>query len=284
MLPPAWTDVWICRRARGHLQATGRDARGRKQHRYHDDWSQFTQRVKFDGLAEFGRRLEELRGCVDSDLRRREPTLLRVAALAVAVIDQTGVRVGNREYARDNESRGLTTLEKSNADFHTTHTVLSYLGKSNKQRVVRVEGRRLARHLAALRDTPGQALLRYTHDGQWSDLTSCHVNEYLQRTAGEQTTAKRFRTWLGSVVAFQAIREAWDNGASPIAAQRQAVRATAERLGNTIAVAREHYIHPAVLKVTLEDAAEFGRKLKDYSYEGASRTAVDTALLELLGG
>ncbi|MEQ8850024.1 hypothetical protein [Botrimarina sp.] len=282
VLPPAWEDVWICSLARGHLQATGRDARRRKQHRYHDDWSEVTRRAKFDGLIRFGERLPELRRQVDADLRRHEPRLERTAALAVAVMDQTGIRIGSREYARDNETPGVTTLQKSNADIHTTFVELSFAGKSQTQRTVRVQGRRLARHLAAVARSPGEALLRYRRGDDWFDLDSHQVNNYLRQATGEQTTAKRFRTWLGSVTAFQAIRRAYADGASPTQAARQAVRESAGALGNTIAVARRHYIHPAVLELSADEAARLSKGLDGYGYEAEQRGAVDAALLDLV--
>lgn len=254
VIPPAWTEVWICRDPAGHLQATGRDARRRKQYRYHDRWATAVRYWKFSSLLDFGHALTVIRAETDSDLRRRSPELQRSSALAVHLIDRTGARVGNREYTRDNQTHGLTTLRKQHASVGATYVRLRYTGKSHIERELHVRSRRIARHVRRLKSSPSKQLLVYREGSHWRDLTSDHVNEYLRGSAGEVATAKRFRTWRGTLIAFRRMARALDDGEKADHACRSAVRAAADDLGNTAAVCREHYIHPAVLAMTPEQA------------------------------
>ncbi len=249
VIPPAWEQVWICRDPLGHLQATGIDQKGRKQYRYHDRWAEAVHEAKFADLSEFGRSLGSLRQQIDGDLRRHAAVLARIVALAVTLVDKTGARIGSREYTRDNETYGLTTLHKRHATVRPTYLRLRYTGKSHQSRDLRVTSRRLARHLGRAKEAPGEALFRYHGTAGWCDLHSDQVNEYLHHHAGGGASAKRFRTWLGSLIAFRAMQDGLAARLPLVKAQRSAVRAAAQRLGNTVAVCRSHYIHPAVLRM-----------------------------------
>ncbi|MEO0531855.1 MAG: DNA topoisomerase IB [Planctomycetota bacterium] len=252
VIPPAWTEVRICPNPKGHLQATGRDAAGRKQYLYHPDWHEAVRRHKFADLAEFGESLGDLRERIDSDLRRRTPGIDRTVALAVALIDRTGIRVGSPEYTRDNETHGLTTLLKPHLHLGKTYARFCYEGKAHQPRDLRVNGRRWARHLERMKATPGDRLMRYRSTPGWCDLDGGQINDYLQRFASGSPSAKRFRTWIGSLVAFIEVQRQQATESSTKRVAQAAVRRAASVLGNTIAVCREHYIHPAVLRTPLE--------------------------------
>ncbi len=252
-IPPAWTDVWISADPRGHLQATGRDARGRKQYRYHDDWSAHVNRLKFDRMVTFGEALPALRDRVEADLRGRGLTHDRVCALAVRLLDETLIRIGNAEYARTNGTFGLTTLRDEHADVSSAGLTLSFTGKSGKAHALRVGDRRLARLVRACRDLPGHDLFQYlTPDGEQATLGSADVNAYLREASRDDVTAKDFRTWGGTVRAAEALLDAAEgsgDGAAPDpeASVRACVRTVSKALGNTVAVCRRYYIHPDVL-------------------------------------
>ncbi len=245
-IPPAWTDVWICPDPRGHLQATGRDARGRKQYRYHDRWAEHVNRLKFDRMRPFGEALPALRARVEADLGGRGLTYDRVCALAVRLLDETLVRVGNAEYARTNGTFGLTTLRDEHAEVTSSGLTLSFVGKSGKAHALRVGSRRLARLVRQCRDLPGHDLFQYvTDDGATTTLGSADVNAYLRETTGDDVTAKDFRTWGGTVRAAEVLADASpDRGETAI---REAIRDVSGALGNTAAVCRRYYVHPDVL-------------------------------------
>jgi DNA topoisomerase-1 len=251
VIPPAWTDVWICPSAAGHIQATGRDARGRKQYRYHPDWHAVQGATKFDRLLVFGRSLPRLRRCVRRDLRQPGLPRDRVLALLVRLLDVTGLRVGNTEYARSNGSFGLTTLRNRHARVRGSRLQLTFRGKSGVVQRVEMDDRRLARLVKRCQELPGQELFCYVDDdGSVQSVESADVNENLRSATGEDFTAKDFRTWAGTLLAWQFLaREA--NGESSSRQRqrmiRQAVKHVAAALGNTSAVCRKFYIHPAVL-------------------------------------
>lgn len=247
-VPPAWTDVWISPQADSHLQATGRDARGRKQYRYHADWQAQRGQRKFDGLRRFGRVLPQLRRRVRQVLAGpAEPTRERVLATLVRLLDTTWLRIGNASYARENGSYGLSTLRNRHAGVRGDAIELSFVGKSGVRHNVKLTDRRVARIVRRCRDLPGQELFRYVDEsGDSRAVDSADVNAWLAEAAGERVTAKDFRTWHGSVLALQLTLQACSSGDAPCR-PAQVVAQVAQRLGNTVAVCRKAYIHPRVI-------------------------------------
>jgi len=254
-IPPAWTDVWICADPAGHLQATGRDARGRKQYRYHARWRSGRDDAKFERLIDFARVLPRIRKRCDADLARRGLDREKVLAAVVRLLELTLIRVGNDEYARLNRSFGLTTLERRHARVEGTSIRFRFRGKSGQRHEVGIRDRRLAAIVRRCQDLPGQDLFQYVDDdGATHDVVSDDVNDYLREISGADVTAKDFRTWAGTVLAYRALR-ALAPGEDERAARHnvvEAVRLTAGRLGNTPAVARNSYVHPAILEAYLD--------------------------------
>ena len=254
-IPPAWTDVWICPHARGHLQATGRDARGRKQYRYHDEWRAIRDEHKFDRVLVFARALPQIRARVDADLRRQGLPRERVLATVVRLLETTLIRVGNAEYARDNQSFGLTTIRHDHVEVNGSTITFEFRGKSGKVHKVSTRDRRLAKIVRACHELPGQELFTYVDEaGEHRDVDSADVNAYLQDISGEPFTAKDFRTWAGTVLASLALAE-FESFDTKAAAKRNVTRAierVANNLGNTVAVCRKSYIHPAILDSYLD--------------------------------
>lgn len=258
VIPPAWTSVWISPRADSHLQATGRDARGRKQYRYHPDWMAGRGQTKFDGLLRFGAVLPRLRRRVQRALAGPgEPTRERVLAALVRLLHTTWLRIGNAAYARENGSFGLSTLRNRHAGVQGDAIELSFVGKSGVRHRVKLADRRVARIVRRCRELPGQELFRYVDDdGESRPVDSADVNAWLAEAAGQRVTAKDFRTWHGSVLALELTLQAGAEGAEPCR-PAQLVAAVAQRLGNTPAVCRKAYIHPRVLALadSLHDEA-----------------------------
>ena len=253
-IPPAWTDVWICPLPNGHLQATGRDARGRKQYRYHPRFRARRSGAKFERLIAFARALPAIRDQVERDLGRPGLPREKVLAAVVRLLELTLIRVGNDEYARLNRSFGLTTLRDRHASIDGAAVTFRFRGKSGQQQEVGLRDRRLAAVVRRCRDLPGQELFQYVgEDGEPHDVASEDVNDYLAAVA-PGVTAKDFRTWAGTVLAYRALR-ATGKGRTEREKQRNisaAIRATAEGLGNTPAVARSAYVHPAVVDAYLD--------------------------------
>jgi DNA topoisomerase-1 len=253
-IPPAWTDVWICPWPNGYLQATGRDARGRKQYRYHTRYRRRRDDAKFGRLIAFARALPAIRERVERDLARTGLPREKVLAAVVRLLELTLIRVGNDEYARLNKSFGLTTLRNRHAEVDGTEVTFRFRGKSGQRREVGLRDRRLAAVVRRCRDLPGQELFQYVgEDGEPHDVASDDVNGYLAEIA-PNVTAKDFRTWAGTVLAYRALR-ALGEGSSDREKQRNvaaAIRETAENLGNTAAVARQAYVHPAVVDAYLD--------------------------------
>lgn len=249
-IPPAWTDVWICADASGHIQATGRDEKGRKQYIYHADWAQARDQAKYNRLLPFAEALPMLRRQVDSDLRGRTLTWNKVAALAVDLLDKTRLRIGNPEYQRQNESYGLTTLQDEHVDISGNTLTFAFRGKRGKEHTITVHDRRLARLVRQCQELPGQELFQYRgEDGSQHSLRSNDVNVYLRQVTGQDFTAKDFRTWGGTIATTVALYEA---GPASTQTERkrkvtQAVKLAAKALGNTVAVCRKYYVHPAIL-------------------------------------
>jgi len=252
-IPPAYTDVWICPDPRGHLQATGRDARGRKQYRYHPDWRHTRDLGKFGRIVAFGQRLPRLRRRLARDLALRGLPRDKVLALAVSVLAETMIRVGNHEYARQNNSFGLTTLRNRHVRFPRGAAIFEFRGKSGKDHVVECGDERLARLLRRCQQLPGQELFQYLDEGGTPHpIGSGDVNDYLRAACGEDFTAKDFRTWGGTLAAIKEfVRNPPPAGASErtlAMLQNAAVKEVARQLGNTPAVCRASYIHPAVFE------------------------------------
>lgn len=261
-IPPAWTDVWICPRASGHIQATGRDVKGRKQYRYHDAWSAHASSNKFDKLPAFAAALPRLRKQIEADMARRGACREKVLATAVQLLEITLIRVGNAEYARKNRSYGLTTLHKRHLAVDGAGLTFAFKGKSGVEHRVSLHDRRLATVIRSLRDLPGQSLFKYRDaEGDLCPITSDDVNAYIRGAMGEQFSAKDFRTWAGTVSAARALR-GMEPPTSATDAKRQitvCVKATAGLLGNTPTVCRSSYVHPAVFE--LYESGEMARVL-----------------------
>jgi DNA topoisomerase I len=263
-IPPAYEDVWICARADGHLQATGRDARGRKQYRYHGDWRRAKDADKFERMLEFGAVLPKIRKRVKEDLAgplAATPGRASVLATIVRLLDTTFVRIGNEEYARANRSFGLTTLRNRHAAVSGTRLRLRFRGKSGKEHEVALDDPRVARVVRRCQAMPGQELFQYVDDaGTVHTVGSADVNEYLRAASGADFTAKDFRTWHGTAHAL----ELWiGQGAEPERrpSAKELLAEVAARLGNTVAVCKKSYVHPRVLEVlaSAPDAALLAR-------------------------
>jgi DNA topoisomerase-1 len=248
-IPPAWTDVWLSAHPNGHLQATGRDARGRKQYRYHPRYREHCELAKFEHLAVFGRALPKVRAQVATDLRRRALPREKVVAAVVQLLESTLVRVGNEEYARSNSSYGLTTLRSRHARLDRGAIRLRFRGKSGHDLDVAVTDPRLRRIIRRCQDLPGQLLFQYVDDDGTHGISSNDVNEYLRDATGLDVTAKEFRTWIATVLAADALAQL-DPPESDRAARRavtDVVRTVSCQLANTPAVCRASYVHPRVV-------------------------------------
>ena len=273
VIPPAWREVWICPRSDGHLQATGRDARGRKQYRYHAQWMAQRGQTKFDRLRAFGEALPRIRRQVQRQLSGdAEPTRQRVLATLVRLLDTTWLRIGNDEYARENGSYGLSTLRRRHVVLEGVDTLkLSFPGKSGVRHQMQLSDRRLARVIRRCRDLPGQDLFQYVEqDGTVRRIGSADVNEWLAQAAGRRVTAKDFRTWHASALALEltlsacaAQHQGTQNFTGP-STTTGIVGAVARRLGNTPAVCRKAYIHHDILPIATElaDAAAVAETMK----------------------
>jgi len=262
VIPPAWSGVWICPAPNGHLQATGRDARGRKQSRYHPRWREVRDETKYERLAQFAQTLPVIRERIKADLALAGLPRQKVLATIVSLMEQTHIRVGNQEYAKENGSYGLTTLHNKHVEVRGSQVTFSFQGKSKVHHTVSLQDRRLARIVKQCEDLPGYELFQYVdEDGERHAIDSSDVNDYLREITGQHFTAKDFRTWAGSVLACDLLRSM---GAFESAAQAKknvvaAIKAVALKLGNTPAVCRKCYVHPAVLeaylgRITLQEA------------------------------
>jgi DNA topoisomerase-1 len=254
VIPPAWKEVWISPHENGHLQASGRDARGRKQYRYHDRWRLHRDESKFHRILSFARMLPKIRRKVGRGLSLQGMPREKVLATVVKLLESSLIRVGNEEYARDNKSYGLTTMKNRHARISRGQIRFTFRGKSGKYHEVRVRNRRLAAIVKRCQDLPGQELFVYQDEnGEPHSLTSQDVNDYLHSIAGDEFTAKDFRTWAGTVLAATALRE-FKKVTRKNEAKRNivtAIEAVARMLGNTPAVCRKCYIHPQILDLYL---------------------------------
>ncbi|MFC7539097.1 DNA topoisomerase IB [Siccirubricoccus deserti] len=290
-IPPAWTQVWICPHPEGHIQATGRDQKGRKQYRYHPRWREVRDAAKYDHMVD-AHSLPAIRARVDADMRRPGLPGEKVLATVVHLLEATLIRVGNDDYARQNQSYGLTTLRHRHVAVEGTTLRFTFKGKSGKTWQLGLADRRVARIVRACQDLPGQELFQYRDaEGGLRDVTSADVNAYLREIAGRDVTAKDFRTWAGTVLAALALRE-YQRADSQAAAKRNlraAIERVAARLGNTPAICRTCYIHPAILDCYLDGALAFEVEAEPELRDGTGRlrpeeAAVLALLLERLRG
>jgi DNA topoisomerase-1 len=287
VIPPAWRDVWICTDARGHLQATGRDARGRKQYRYHPRWRKVRDETKYDRVIGFAHALPMIRRKTAEHLRRQGLPREKVLATVVQLLEKTLIRVGNDEYARSNRSYGLTTMRDGHVDVKGPRVRFSFRGKSGVEHEIDLQDRKLARIVKRCRDLPGYDLFQYVdEDNQRQTVGSGEVNAYLKEITGQELTSKDFRTWAGTVLAAQLLRE-FEAFTSDTEAKRNIVAAieqVAKRLGNTKAVCRKCYIHPAVLDSYLDGSMleTIGQRARKISRAVDRLTANEAAVLNLL--
>jgi len=254
-VPPAWTDVWICPNARGHIQATGRDERGRKQYRYHPLWRQTRDQTKFDRMISFGETLPSIRKRVREDMGLIGLPRQKVLAVIVRVIDLTSIRVGNTRYAKENKSFGATTMRGRHADVSGSTITFEFAGKGGKLNTVDVHDARVAKIVKQCQEIPGQHLFQYLEDdGTRRTIDSEDVNDYLREISGDDFTAKDFRTWAGTVLALRELSAA-ESASSDTEAKRivkAAITEVAAELRNTVAVCRACYVHPAVIEAYLD--------------------------------
>jgi DNA topoisomerase I len=257
-IPPAWDHVWISTRPRGHLQATGRDARGRKQHRYHPRWREVRDANKFDRMSTFARVLPRIRRRVARDLRREGLPREKVVATIVRLLETTYARVGNEEYAQQNGSFGLTTLRNRHVEVKGSRVRFLFKGKSGREVSVGVTDRRVAAVIKRCEELPGQLLFQYIDaGGERRAVTSDDVNQYMREATGEDVTAKDFRTWAGTVLAAQALRELGGFESETEAKHKvlEAIDMVARKLGHTRAICRRAYVHPDVIATYMGDRA-----------------------------
>lgn len=286
-IPPAWEDVWISRAPGAPLQATGRDSRGRKQYIYHADFRAARAEEKYARMLDFGRALRRMRARVAADLRRHGLPQRRILAAVVGLLDETALRVGNDAYARENGTAGLTTLHQSDIEIGRSRVTLDFVGKGGKRQTVSLSDPRIARVLAQCSDLPGDGVFSWTNgEPEAHRVTSAQVNDYIREISGCECTAKDFRTWHGSVAAAAALAEVPE----PVS-ERQASRAIAAamkvvagRLGNTPAVCRDSYVHPAVLDAFRSGLLQHGWKVHRARWKRLRGDPAERLLLWLLAG
>ena len=286
-VPPAWTEVWICPKPHGHIQATGRDASGRKQYRYHSEWREVRDRNKYERILEFARALPSIRRRVREDMRKHGVRREKVLATVVSLLDRTLIRIGNGEYARDNGSYGLTTLRTRHLEVNGAEIRFHFKGKSGKTWRLRVRDRRIARIVRSIQELPGQHLFQYLdEEGVVRSIDSDDVNDYLREIAGADISAKDFRTWGGTVLAVLALSAIgpFETKTQSKMNLRRAYEAVGARLGNTATICRTCYIHPEVIACYLEGALP--KVQAEASNGGPSRglPKEERAVLRLLKG
>jgi DNA topoisomerase-1 len=277
-IPPAYRNVWICARSDGHIQATGLDERGRKQYRYHPRWRDVRDEAKYARMMAFGQALPLIRERTQADLQKPGMPREKVLAAVVQLLEKTAIRVGNEEYARQNQSFGLTTLRNGHAQVKGSKVHFEFKGKSNKFHAIDLHDRRLARVVSKLQDLPGQALFQYLDENKVpQSVSSEDVNTYLQEITGQPFTAKDFRTWTGTVLASLALREfeRFDSHAQARKNVMRAIESVAERLGNTPTVCRKCYVHPAIFDSYLD-----GSLLESLQQEAKDELAASLSYLK----
>jgi DNA topoisomerase-1 len=285
-IPPAWTDVWICKLSYGHLQASGRDARGRKQYRYHARWRKVRDEAKYDRMLDFGAALPRIRERVEEHLRLPKLTREKVLAIVTRLLETTFIRVGNEEYARTNKSFGLTTLKNRHVKVEGTKIRFRFRGKSGKDHEITLANRRIARLVKSCQDLPGQDLFQYIDEnGEPQPIDSGDVNDYLREVAGGDFTAKDFRTWAGTLLAAHCLDEypLVESVTAAKAACTNAVASVARKLGNTPTICRKCYIHPLLLAGFLEEKGlALWQKISAAANERAGLSREEVALLRYL--
>ena len=283
-IPPAWTDVWICPSPSGHIQATGRDARGRKQYRYHDRWRELRDENKFDRLAAFAKALPNIRRRIAKDLKLPGLPRRKVLATVVRLLERTFIRIGNEEYARENKSFGLTTMQDRHVTVKGDRLRFRFRGKSGRAHEVDMTDRRIAKIVSKCQGLPGQDLFQYIDDGEVRDVASQDVNDYLREITNENFTAKDFRTWAGTVLAAIALNAQgeFETKKQAKANVKTAVCAVAQLLGNTPAICRKCYVHPAIVEAYLSgrQIAGLGQVIK--TPDNINLRAVEAAVLKFL--
>jgi DNA topoisomerase-1 len=284
-VPPAWTDVWICPSPTGHIQATGRDARRRKQYRYHERWREQRDENKFDRLADFAKALPKIRRRVAKDLKMHGLQREKVLATVVRLLERTFIRVGNEEYARENKSFGLTTMQDRHVTVKGTRLRFSFRGKSGRQHEVDITDRRIAKIVSKCQDLPGQDLFQYvSDDDEVRSVTSQDVNDYLRGITNENFTAKDFRTWAGTLLTAIAlnVQGAFETKTQGKANVKTAVYAVAQLLGNTPAICRKCYVHPGIVEAYLSGKQIAGLGEGIGTPENINLRAVEAAVLKFL--
>ena len=288
-IPPAWTDVWICRSADGHLQATGRDVKGRKQYRYHPRFREVREETKYEHMMAFARGLPDIRKAIGEHMALRGLPREKVLATVVHLLETTLIRVGNDDYAKQNRSYGLTTLRDKHVAVDGTQLRFQFKGKSGKTWRLQIKDRRVAKVVRACQELPGQQLFQYTDDeGEVREVTSSDVNAYLREITGRDITAKDFRTWAGTVMAAMALQEV-EKAETQAAAKRNvraAIERVASRLGNTPAICRKCYVHPEVLQAYAEGELllRIEEEVEGELDKGAALRPDEAAVLTLLQG
>src|SRR5205809_1168036 len=284
-IPPAWTDVWICPSSTGHIQATGRDARRRKQYRYHERWRELRDVNKFDRLADFAKALPKIRRRVAKDLKLRGLPRKKVLATVVRLLERTLIRIGNEEYARENKSFGLTTIKNRHVTVKGSHLRFRFRGKSGRQHEVDMTDRRIAKIVSKCQDLPGQDLFQYVSDeGEVRDITSQDVNDYLREITNENFTAKDFRTWAGTVLATIALNAQgeFETKKQAKANVKTAICAVAELLRNTPAICRKCYVHPAIVEAYLSGRQVAGLRDTIKNPDKIKLRTVESAVVKFL--
>src|SRR6266436_2733019 len=253
-IPPAWTNVWICPLPNGHIQATGRDARGRKQYRYHDRWREVRDENKFGRLTEFAKALPNIRRRITGDMKLNGLPREKILAAIVRLLDRTFMRIGNEEYARFNKSFGITTMRDRHVTVRGAHLLFRFRGKSGREHEVGLTDQRIAKIVSNLQDLPGQNLFQYMNGArEVRDVTSQDVNDYLRQISEDDLTAKDFRTWAGTLLTAigLSLQPNFESKKQAKANIKSAVSAAAEVLGNTPAICRKCYVHPAIIEAYL---------------------------------
>jgi DNA topoisomerase-1 len=283
-IPPAWNDVWICPSPNGHIQATGRDARGRKQYRYHVRWRELRDENKFEKLADFAKALPKIRRRVAKDLKLPRMPREKVLATIVRLLERTFIRIGNEEYARENKSFGLTTIKDRHVTVRGAQLRFRFRGKSGRQHEVEVTDQRIAKIVSKCQDLPGQNLFQYVIDGEVRDVTSQDVNDYLREISGENFTAKDFRTWAGTLLAAIALnlQEKFESQKQAKTNIKTAICAVAELLGNTPAICRKCYVHPGVVETYLSGKEIAGLADAIKTQQNINLRAVERAVRKFL--
>jgi DNA topoisomerase-1 len=284
-IPPAWTDIWICPSAAGHIQATGRDARRRKQYRYHERWRELRDENKFGRLADFAKALPKIRRRVARDMRLPGMPRQKVLATVVRLLERTFIRIGNEEYARENKSFGLTTIKNRHVEVKGARLRFRFRGKSGCQHEVDITDRRIAKIVSKCQDLPGQDLFQYvSDDGEVRNITSQDVNDYLRKITNENFTAKDFRTWAGTVLAAIALNTQGDFETKTQAKSnlKTAICAVAQLLGNTPAICRKCYVHPAVVEAYVSGTLIAGINEAIKTPESVNLREVEGAILTFL--